>query len=207
MKLVENRAVGIVIGVNLLSDSGKSIYNSLLTIDSSGQLRSVRRKLMPTHGERLCWAQAENKESAAVASVEMSGGERVGGLMCWEHWMPRARDTMHKTGEDIHIAAWPHCSELHQLASRHYAFEGSCYVLTTALVMSRDDLPDLSIEIPDSFTGLHGGSAIIAPDTSYVVEPVLHKEELIIAEIDVEDSKRASFRLDTGGHYDRPDVI
>ena len=123
--------------------------------------------------------------------------------------MPRARHELHRGGEAIHVAAWPHGSELHQLASRHYAFEGACFVLLTALVTRPADLPDLGgdLPVPAEFTGLHGGSAIVGPDGGYLVGPQRGGEDLLVADLDLAAAERAAFYLDTAGHYDRPDLF
>ena len=197
--------IAAALGANLRSESGKSIYNAMIMIDAGGELRQVRRKLRPTHGERLCWAPAPDAARASVESVELAGA-RVGTLMCWEHWMPRARAALHANGETIHIAAWPNAPDLHHLASRHYAFEGSCFVLVTSLISPREDFEALGLDIPADFDGIRGGSAIIAPDTRYIVEPVYDEERLITADIDPNDALATAFRLDTAGHYDRADI-
>ena len=129
--------VAVVIGANEREPRGGSIYNSLVFIDETGRLVATRRKLVPTHGERLVWSagDAAHLDSFALA------GTRVGGLICWEHWMPLARHVLHAAGEEVHVAAWPHAGEHHQLASRHYAFEGRCFVLAAAVVMTKSDLP------------------------------------------------------------------
>src|SRR4029077_7744479 len=111
---------------------------------------------------------------------------RIGGLICWEHWMPLARMAMHNSGEHIHVGVWTTVHELHQLASRHYAFEGRCFVMAVGLMMAAADLPqELLRGVPlspgDEQWVEHGGSAIIGPDSQYVVQPVFDREELIMA--------------------------
>lgn len=199
--------VAAVVGANERSPRGRSLYNSLLFIDADGRLARVRRKLVPTHGERLCWAPAPDAAAAGLGTEEVAGA-RVGGLICWEHWMPGARLALHRAGETLHVAAWPHGSDLHQLASRHYAFEGACFVLLAALYQPPEELAAAGLEPPpEGFTGLAGGSAVIAPDAGYLVEPVWGREELIVADLDLARAEEAAFFLDTGGHYDRPDLF
>src|SRR6201998_4970776 len=117
--------IAVVIGVNERVDSGPgngTLYNSLLTISEDGQVRNQHRKIVPTYTERLVWG---NGDGRGLEAVPTSAG-RVGGLICWEHWMPLARMAMHNSGERVHVAVWPTVHEVHQLASRHYAFEGRC---------------------------------------------------------------------------------
>src|SRR5260370_21940331 len=201
----------IMIGVNERVDAGPgkgTLYNSLLTISEDGQLTNHHRKLVPAYTERLVWG---NGDGRGLDAVPTSAG-RVGGLICWEHWMPLARMAMHNSGEHIHVAVWPTVHELHQLASRHYAFEGRCFVLAVGLIMPAADLPrELPRAVPlrsgDDRWIERGGSAIIGPDSHYVVEPVFNREELIVADLDFMQIDREAMTLDVSGHYARPDVF
>ena len=124
----------LVIGINERVYAGPgngTLYNSLLTFDSDGSLVNHRRKLIPTYTERMVWGQGDG---TSLKAVDTSVG-RVGGLICWEHWMPLARQVLHDSGENIHIAVWPTVHEMHQIASRHCAFEGRCFVLAAGLLM------------------------------------------------------------------------
>ena len=125
--------------------------------------------------------------------------------------MPLARHVLHAEGEVIHVAAWPHGKEMHQIASRHYAFEGRCFVLAAGMVLEKGMIPK-DYELRDELDGLPnvlipGGSAIISPDGSYIVEPVVGKEELLVAEIETDRALEESLTLDVAGHYSRPDVF
>jgi predicted amidohydrolase len=200
--------IAVVIGVNERVDAGPgngTLYNSLLTISEKGHLVNFHRKLVPTFTERLVWGQGDGRglEAARI------GAGRVGGLICWEHWMPLARMAMHESGEQIHVAVWPTVHDLHQLASRHYAFEGRCFVLAAGLVMRAEDLPsELSrpSELSDKWIE-RGGSSVIGPDAAYVVEPVFDREELVLAELDLTQIDREAMTLDVSGHYARPDIF
>ena len=122
--------------------------------------------------------------------------------------MPLARMAMHNSGEHIHVAVWPTAHELHQLASRHYAFEGRCFVLAVGLLMRRTDVPEEFAPCDGENSWLErGGSAIIAPDARYIVEPVFEREELIVANLDLSEIDKESMALDVTGHYARPDVF
>jgi nitrilase len=203
--------ISIVIGVNERIDSGPgngTLYNSILTISQDGLLRNHHRKLVPTYTERLVWG---NGDGAGLEAVSTSVG-RVGGLICWEHWMPLTRMAMHNSGEQIHVALWPTVHELHQLASRHYAFEGRCFVLAVGLMMPIGDLPrELNHEVklrPEERQWIErGGSAIIGPDSQYLVEPVFDREELIVSTLDLEKIDRELMTFDVSGHYARPDLF
>ena len=203
--------VVIVIGVNERVEQGAgngTLYNSLLTFAADGTLLNHHRKLVPTYTERLVWGQGD---AAGLEAVATSAG-RVGGLICWEHWMPLARQTLHTSGEDIHVAVFPTVHEMHQIASRHYAFEGRCFVLAAGLLMKAGDLPagltaaSELVKTPEKPL-LRGGSCIIAPDGSYVAEPVFDTEEIIVAELDLGLLDKEKMTLDVSGHYFRPDVF
>ncbi|HYV96501.1 MAG TPA: carbon-nitrogen hydrolase family protein, partial [Gemmatimonadaceae bacterium] len=185
-----------------------TLYNSLLTYGPDGALLNHHRKLVPTYTERLLWGVGD---AVGLRSVDAPGA-RIGGLICWEHWMPLARQALHQSGEDIHIAAWPAALETHHLASRHYAFEGRCFVLVAASVMRASALPaELEphpdrVKAPDQWV-LRGGSAVIAPDGTYIALPVYEREETIVADLDLGAVRRESMTLDVGGHYSRPDCF
>jgi nitrilase len=209
--LARELRVVIAIGVNERVDTGPgngTIYNSLLTFDADGRLVNHRRKLVPTYTERLIWGYGDGKDLGAVKTAIGN----VGGLICWEHWMPLARQVMHESAEQIHAAVWPTVHELHQIASRQYAFEGRCFVLAAGLIMRASDLPkqfELPTELaanPEQFV-LRGGSAIIAPDSRYLAGPVFDQETILYAELDLNEIRREQMTLDTSGHYSRPDVF
>jgi len=199
--------IAVVMGANERDTHSGSLYNTLLFISAAGKLLGRHRKLVPTFGERLVWGYGD---AAGLQSYDL-GGARVGGLICWEHWMPLARHVLHASAEQVHVAAWPHCTETYQLASRHYAFEGRAFVLVAAALMKKSDLPG-DFELAGDFKDapeelLQGGSAVIGPDASYVVEPVFGKEELLVTEIDLERVSEEKLSLDVAGHYARPDIF
>jgi nitrilase len=108
---------------------GASIFNTALRLTPEGG-RDVHRKIMPTHNERLVWAAADGSNFRPWPS----DFGPFGALICWEHWMPLARAARHNEGEVLHFALWPAVTELHLLASRHYAFEGQCFVAAAGTV-------------------------------------------------------------------------
>jgi predicted amidohydrolase len=185
-----------------------TLYNTMLTFGRDGALLNRHRKIMPTYTERMIWGMGDGK---SLKAVDTKAG-RVGGLICWEHWMPLARHALHTSGEDIHIAAWPQVKEMNLVASRHYAFEGRCFVIACGAVMRARELPselepiESLKENPDSFA-LRGGSAIIAPDGAVIVGPVYDDETILTADIDLSRIAEESLALDVTGHYFRPDIF
>lgn len=212
-KIVKQNAIYLVIGVH--ERSGGTLYNTTIYLQPDGNYK-IHRKLTPTYTERLVWGVGDG---STLNVLETPFGV-LGGLICWEHWMPLARAAMHAKGEIIHTAQFPTVHERHQIASRHYAFEGQCFVLTSGCVMSKSDVLEgfLSLETDDKevFDLLdsiekdllqRGGSAIIAPDASYVVEPVFDNTDTIYGELKLDLVKQGRLLLDTDGHYSRPDVF
>ena len=127
--------------------------------------------------------------------------------------MPLARYTYHVQGEQIHIAQWPTVKTMHQIASRHYAFEGRCFVIASGTVAHRDDvlasgLP-LFDQIPNEEDGLvmRGGSCVIGPDGYFLANPVFNRTGFISAEIDPRKAISKGMTLDVVGHYSRPDIF
>jgi nitrilase len=204
----DNQAT-VVIGANERVDKGAgngTLYNTLLTFDETGNLANHHRKLMPTFTERLVHGQGDG---AGLKAVDTAAG-RVGGLICWEHWMPLARQAMHNSGEQIHAALFPTVHETHQIASRHYAFEGRCFVLAAGLLMDKKDVPleiEENLETSDTQFLLRGGSCIIAPNGKILVAPVFDEETIITAELDLNLIEKEKMTLDVSGHYQRPDIF
>jgi nitrilase len=204
---------GALISIGLHERRRSSLYNNQLLIRPNDAPLG-HRKLVPTHGERLLWARGDG----STLAVNQAPWGNVGSLICWEHWMPMARATMHAQQETVHIACWPTVRETHAIASRHYAFEGCCFVLAAGLVQWRDDLLDglqrvggdadgeaLIRTIPDG-QRIHGQSLIAAPDGRILAQAGAG-EETIFTDIDLAEIGAGLTALDTDGHYSRPDVF
>lgn len=210
-QLARDLDIVLVVGANERTSAGEgsgTLYNSLLTYGPNGQLIGHHRKLVPTYTERLVWGPGDG---AGLQAVDTPIG-RVGGLVCWEHWMPLARQKLHESFEQIHIAAWPTVHEMHQVCSRHYAFEGRCFVLACGQIMSASQLPvelDRTQSLkdnPDQLV-LNGGSAIYAPNGDILAGPIFDEETILTAELDLTAIDREVMTLDVTGHYARPDVF
>jgi predicted amidohydrolase len=218
-------ASGAIVSIGAHERVRRSLFNNQLTF-RPGLSVLDHRKLVPTHGERLIWACGDG----STMGVHQAEWGRLGTLICWEHWMPLARAAMHNLGEDVHIAAWPTVRESHQIASRHYAMEGRCFVLAAGLVQVKDDLLDglervaraqvaeggsatktyaAARELLEAIPGEvlnRGGSLITAPDTR-VIAQAGEREETLLAELDLAEVAEGLTNLDTDGHYARPDVF
>ncbi|HEY0150791.1 MAG TPA: carbon-nitrogen hydrolase family protein [Longimicrobium sp.] len=209
--IAREAGITMVVGVSERVEAGPgrgTLFNSLLTFGPDGRLLNHHRKLVPTYTERLVWGPGDAEGLRAVDTP----AARVGGLVCWEHWMPLARQAMHDSGEDVHVAVWPTAHEMHQVASRQYAFEARCFVLAVGGLMRASALPpELEphpgrIASPDAWV-LRGGSSIIGPDGHYVVEPVYDELRLIVAELDLGRIREESMTLDVTGHYARTELF
>ena len=201
----------LVIGFNEKAGPGRgnrSLYNSVVIIDADGAIANHHRKLRPTYTEQLVWAQGDGAGLNAVATA----AGRVGALVCWEHWMPHARQALHISDETIHAALWPAVKESHLIASRHYAFEGRTFVLAVGNIMPAADFP-LELSLPSDLRDdpaallLNGGSAIIAPNGEYLVEPVYGKETILYADLDLSRIAQEQMTLDVTGGYARDDIF
>ncbi len=200
------RAAHVFVVMGLNERVGGTLYNSLLYISDAGEIIGRHRKLTPTYTERMVWGMGDG---STLTVIETPLG-RIGGLVCWEHWMPLARQAMHAQRETIHAAAWPSVHEMHQVASRSYAFEGRTFVVACGGVLTPAHLPqDLALlkEMPPDRPWMTGGSAIVGPDGQYLAGPAGSEETLVLAEIDPAQITEELMTLDVSGHYARPDVF
>ncbi|MBN2430244.1 MAG: carbon-nitrogen hydrolase family protein [Acidobacteria bacterium] len=210
---------GIILVMGLHERRGGTLYNTMLLLPPDGSDGLIHRKLTPTYTERLIWGVGDG---STLAVLDTPWGA-VGGLICWEHWLPLARAAMHARRETVHIAQWPAVHELHQLASRHYAFEGQCYVLAAGMALTLTDvlsgvrsLPAPPADVVELLASMvvpadgwlkSGGSAVIGPDSSYLVSPVYREAVILKANLDIAALTAGHLLLDTAGHYSRPDVF
>lgn len=189
--------------------SGHSLYCSMVYIDQQGIIQSVHRKLMPTYEERLSWSTGDGHGLVTHSIPPFT----VGGLNCWENWMPLARASLYAQGEDLHVAIWPgNLKNTFDLTSV-MAKEGRSYVMSVCGLMRPKDvlstmpeLQDLAKQCPEEFMA-NGGSCIANPDGSWLVEPQVESEGLFVAEIDHAFVRRERQNFDPAGHYSRPDVL
>jgi len=202
----------VVIGANEVVRKGKgngTIYNTLLIIKPTGKIAVHHRKLMPTYNEKLIHGYGD---AHGLKTISTPHGN-IGGLICWEHWMPLTRQAMHDAGEDIHFGLWPAVKSSHKLASRHYAFEGRCFVVAMGQMLLKSSVPSSlqiapEVENNDSPYLLDGGSCIIGPNGEYLLEPQYGKNKIIYHTLPpLKVLRTEKMNLATSGHYQRPDVF
>ena len=187
---------------------GHSVYASLVYVDPEGMIKTVHRKLMPTYEERLTWAPGDGHG----LRTHRLGPFTLGGLNCWENWMPLARAALYGMGEDLHVALWPGSVGNTEEITRFIALEARSYVLSVSGLMRASDFPDdtphRSAILADSEEFFaNGGSCIAAPDGSWIVEPVEDEEKLILATLQHQRVREERHNFDPAGHYARPDVL
>jgi len=187
-------------------DRGHTIFCSRVIIQG-GQVVSVHRKLMPTYEERLAWGIGDG----AGLTTHPVGDFTLSSLNCWENWMPLARAALYAQGADLHVAIWPGCARLTQDITRFIALESRSFVVSASALIREQDLPP-EVPMRDRIAApgeviYDGGSCIAAPDGSWLVEPVVGREELIFANLDHARVREERQNFDPAGHYARPDVL
>jgi nitrilase len=199
--------IWLVTGVNEIeAERPGTIYNALLYHSPAGELALHHRKLVPTNHERLVWGQGDGRGLHAVET----GFGRVGGLICWENYMPLARTALYESGVELYIASTADDGDAWQATLVHIARESRSYVIAPAHFQRAASYPDdfpLADEVDGAGTIGRGGSAIVAPDGSYLAGPLYDEEGVLYAELDPSRLLAERQRFDPVGHYSRPDVL
>ena len=208
-QLARTHKIAIYLGImeRAPDRGGHSLSCSLVYIDAHGSIGSVHRKLHPTYEERLAWAQGDGHG----LKVHDLNPFRVGGLNCYENWMPLSRAALYAQGEDLHVSVWP--GGLHNTVDlpAFIAKESRSYVIACSGLMRPQDFPEDTPYLEEILEGsgpflANGGSTVVAPDGTFLIEPVVEKEALIIADLDHGKVRGERQNLDFAGHYSRPDV-
>ncbi|MFT6047011.1 MAG: nitrilase [Arenicella sp.] len=189
--------------------SGMSLYGSMVYIDKNGVIQSVHRKLMPTYEERLVWSAGDG-HGLTTHSLDVF---TVGGLNCWENWMPLARASLYGQGENLHVAIWPGSVRNTQDIGPFLAKEGRSYSMAVSGLMAVADIPREFPLYDEIMQGLgdrdflaNGGSCLCGPNGDFIIEPQLETEGLFSAVIDLDRVREERQNFDPAGHYSRPDV-
>jgi len=187
--------------------SGGTLYCSLLYFGPDGRLLGKHRKLKPTAAERFIWGEGDGS-TLPVFATEVG---KIGGLICWENYMPLARMAMYNKGVELYLAPTADSRDSWQATIRHIACEGRCYVLSCNQYFTRDMVPadfegreELNNQ-PEVLS--RGGSAIISPLGEVLAGPLFDEEGILTAELDLAEVTRGKFDFDVVGHYARPDVF
>ena len=207
--LAKEHTMAVYVGVieRATNRGGHSLYCSLVYINEQGVICSVHRKLQPTYDERLTWAPGDGN-GLQVHPLE---GFTVGGLNCWENWMPLPRAALYGMGENVHCAVWPGSDHNTKDITRFIARESRSYVISVSSLMHKTDFPKDTPYIDELLAAgpeqlANGGSCVANPDGSWLLEPQLHTEGVFHAEIQLDRVYEERQNFDPVGHYSRPDV-
>ncbi len=207
--IAKEKETSVVLGTieKAANRGGHSLYCSLVYIDKEGVVQSVHRKLIPTYEERLVWSPGDGHG----LRVHKLGAFTVGGLNCWENWMPLSRTALYGMGEDLHVAIWPGSKRNTEDITKFIAKESRSYVISVSGLMGKkdiqEDMPHSDLIMSNSPDMLaDGGSCLAAPDGEWIVEPMIGEEMLKVAEIDHKQVRMERHNFDPAGHYSRPDV-
>ena len=199
--------IWLVTGVNEVDAARPgTVWNALLFHAPDGSLALHHRKLVPTNHERLVWGQGDGRGLTAVET----GFGRLGGLICWENYMPLARFALYEAGVELYVASTADDADAWQATLVHLARESRAYVISPCHFQRASAYPadfPLRAELEGAGTLGRGGSAILAPDGSYLAGPLYDEEGILYAELDPAVLLAERQRFDPAGHYHRPDVL
>ncbi|XP_037033290.1 bifunctional nitrilase/nitrile hydratase NIT4A-like isoform X2 [Bradysia coprophila] len=210
-KIAEENKIHLVTGV-IERDEG-TLYCSVIFFDDTGKYLGKHRKLIPTAAERLVWGRGDG----STMPVFDTAVGKIGAVICWENYMPLLRVTMYSKGVQIYCAPTADAREEWTSTMRHIALEGRCFVLGCNQYNRKSDYPPGFID--DEYDGLlgnekgtdyimsRGGSVIVSPMGKFLAGPVFDKEEVLYADLDLDDIQRGKLDFDAVGHYARPDVF
>ena len=208
-KAAKQAGINVVIGMHERNSetSNASLFNSLLFIDDKGLIIGKHRKLIPTGGERLIWSQGDG---STLHSYDTSAG-KIAGLICWENFMPLARNAIYESGAQLLATpTWDKSPNWIQ-SMQHVAREGGLFIISSCMALKMDDIPDsydFKKLYPEGREWINvGNSAIIAPNGQILAGPLEAEEGVLYAEIDLDQVIKAKRMLDVVGHYSRPDVF
>ena len=186
---------------------GHSIYASLVYINQEGVIKSVHRKLQPTYDERLTWAPGDGHG----LQVHPLKNFTIGGLNCWENWMPLPRAALYGQGEDLHVAVWPGSDHNTKDITRFIARESRSFVISVSSLMKKSNFPSETPHVDEIIKNapeilVNGGSCIAGPDGEWILEPVINKEGIFYETLDFSRVLEERQNFDVVGHYSRPDI-
>lgn len=184
-----------------------TLYCTMIYFGPDGKIHGKHRKLKPTGSERLIWGEGDG----STLPVFQTPYGKIGGLICWENYMPLARTAMYARGVELYIAPTADARDTWQSTIRHIALEGRCFVLSCNQYVTKDMYPrDLAsyeelASSPEIMS--NGGSAIVGPLGEYVVEPVWGREDILYAKLNLNDIAESRLDFDVVGHYSRADIF
>jgi len=205
------RHAGMVVSIGVNERDGDTMYNTQLLFDADGRLIQRRRRISPTYHERMVWGQGDGSGLRAVDSAV----GRIGQLACWEHYNPLARYAMMADGEQIHSAMYPGSifgdlfSEQTQVNIRQHALESACFVVCATAWLDPDQQAQIVKDTGGAIGAISSGcfTAIVAPDSTLLCEPIRSGEGVVIADLDFRLIEKRKQMMDSRGHYSRPELL
>jgi len=195
----------LVGGITESENHSGSLYCTTLYVSPGKGLMGIHRKIKPTAAERIVWAEGDG---STLSTFKTRLGI-IGGLICWENYMPEARMAMYQKGVQLYIAPTADARPAWISSMQHIALEGRCYVFSCNQYITKDDIPyqyqDQLINYPHILC--KGGSTVVSPHGEILAGPVYDRSELIMIEIDMNEIDRSKLDFDPNGHYTRPDIF
>ena len=205
------RDAGVYLAIGVIERDrdfgGGTLYCTLLYFGPNGQLLGKHRKLKPTAAERLIWGEGDG---STLTVIDTEYG-KLGGLICWENYMPLARMAMYAKGVGIYLAPTADQRDSWQATMRHIALEGRCFVLGCNQYVTKqmypDDLEGIEelVDMPEVIC--RGGSVIVSPLGEVLAGPLWDEEGILAADLDLADVTRGKLDFDVVGHYARSDIF
>ena len=206
-KAAHDYRVVVVLGVNERDSTSKSLYNTIIFINSDGTLLGKHRKLMPTNHERMVHGLGDG----STLCVYNTPVGKIGGLICWENYMPLSRFALYSQGEKIHVAPTAFDDERALVNARNTAFEGGVFVISVCMILRKSSFPndfEFQNELADADEYQEtGGSAIIGPDGNILAGPLWKEEGILYADLNLNRVIEQGQLIDVAGHYARPDIL
>ena len=206
-EIAREHGIWLVTGVTEIDpERPGTLYNTLLYHDPEGALALHHRKLVPTNHERLIWGQGDGRGLRAIET----GFGRLGGLICWENYMPLARFSLYESGVELYVASTADDADEWQATLVHIARESRAFVIAPSHFQRTAAYPEdfpLLEELAEIEIIGRGGSAILGPDGAYLAGPLYDEEGILYAELDPARLLEERQRFDPAGHYHRPDIL
>ncbi|OAJ54129.1 aliphatic nitrilase [Paraburkholderia ginsengiterrae] len=205
------RKAGMVVSIGVNERDGGTIYNTQLLFDADGTLIQRRRKITPTHFERMVWGQGDG---SGLRAVDSKVG-RIGQLACFEHNNPLARYALMADGEQIHSAMYPGSAfgdgfaERMEINIRQHALESGAFVVNATAWLDADQQAQIMKDTGCAIGPISGGcfTTIVTPDGMLLGEPLRSGEGEVIADLDFTMIDRRKLLMDSAGHYNRPELL
>src|SRR6516225_857013 len=205
------RKAGMVVSIGVNERDGGTLYNTQLLFDADGTLIQRRRKITPTHFERMIWGQGDG---SGLRAVDSKVG-RIGQLACFEHNNPLARYAMIADGEQIHSAMYPGSAfgdgfaQRMEINIRQHALESGCFVVNATAWLDAEQQAQIMKDTGCSIGPISGGcfTTIVTPDGMLIGEPIRSGEGVVFADLDFTLINRRKLLMDSVGHYNRPELL